>query len=153
MGILVHPNHEAEKANGVGVSTDPIYKTAGTFYLNTQLGADLVTNPNALSVPEEILLDAVSGTDDDYFVMNPSNQVPKVPDWTGILVHLPIHHSSFLLEEKVLILPLPDALSPITGGVGGGLTLRTTSNKKLLNPSFSLKYHIQALTNPRCRKV
>jgi len=100
MGILVHPNHEAEKANGVGVSTDPIYKTAGTFYLNTQLGADLVTNPNALSVPEEILLDAASGTDDDYFVMNPSNQVPKVPDWTGILVHLPIHYSSFLLEEK-----------------------------------------------------
>jgi len=40
--------------------------------------------------------------------------------------------SSFLLEEKVLILPLPDALSPITGGVGGRITLRATSNKKLL---------------------
>jgi len=35
-------------------------------------------------------------------------------------------------QKKVLILPLLDALSPITGGVGGGLTLRTTSNKKLL---------------------
>ena len=35
-------------------------------------------------------------------------------------------------KKKVLILPLLDALSPITGGVGGGLTLRTTSNKKLL---------------------
>jgi len=36
------------------------------------------------------------------------------------------------LKKKVLILPLLDALSPITGGVGGGLTLQTTSNKKLL---------------------
>lgn len=76
MGVLVHPNHENEKANGVGVSTDPIYQTEGTFYLNTQLGEDLVTNPNALSVPEEILLDAVSVTNDDFLVMNPSNQVP-----------------------------------------------------------------------------
>jgi len=38
------------------------------------------------------------------------------------------------LQKKVLILPLLDALSPITGGVGGGLTLRATSNKKLLVP-------------------
>ncbi len=76
MGVLVHPNHENERANGVGVSIDPLYQTKGTFYLNTQLGDNLITNPNALSIPEEILLDAVSATDDDYFVMNRSNQVP-----------------------------------------------------------------------------
>jgi Pyruvate phosphate dikinase, AMP/ATP-binding domain/Secretion system C-terminal sorting domain len=76
MGILVHPAFEGEKANGVGVSTDPIYQTEGTFYLNTQVGEDLVTNPTALSIPEEIILDAISVTEDDYFVMNPSNQVP-----------------------------------------------------------------------------
>jgi len=35
-------------------------------------------------------------------------------------------------KKKVLILPLLDALSPLTGGVGGGLTLWATSNKKLL---------------------
>jgi len=35
-------------------------------------------------------------------------------------------------KKKVLILPLLDVLSPITGGVGGGLTLRTISKKKLL---------------------
>ena len=35
-------------------------------------------------------------------------------------------------KKKALILPLLDARSPITGGVGGGLTLWTTSNKKLL---------------------
>jgi len=36
------------------------------------------------------------------------------------------------LKKKLAILPVLDALSPITGGVGGGLTLRETSNKKLL---------------------
>lgn len=77
MGVLVHLNYENESANGVGVSTDPIYQTEGTYYLNTQIGEDLVTNPDALSVPEEILLDAHSIGDIRYAVMQPSNQVPQ----------------------------------------------------------------------------
>jgi len=44
------------------------------------------------------------------------------------------------LQKKVLILPVPDALSPITGGVGGGLTLWTTSNKKLLGKGGLISY-------------
>jgi hypothetical protein len=76
MGVLVHPNHEQEQANGVGVSTDPVYRTEKTFYLNTQIGADLVTNPNALSVPEEMLLDAEPLTENDYVLVNPSNLAP-----------------------------------------------------------------------------
>jgi len=47
-----------------------------------------------------------------------------------------------ILDSNILILPLLDALSPITGGVGGGLTLRTTSNKKLLTIRFYEKLNI-----------
>jgi hypothetical protein len=73
MGVLVHANYEGEAANGVGVTTDPIYLTKGNYYLNTQVGENLVTNPDALSVPEEILLGAAAGS--GYTVVRPSNQV------------------------------------------------------------------------------
>jgi hypothetical protein len=73
MGVLVHPNYEGELSNGVGVTTDPIYQTADTYYLNTQVGEDLVTNPEALSIPEEILLGAAEGS--GYTIVRRSNQV------------------------------------------------------------------------------
>lgn len=71
MGVLVHPNYEGEQVNGVGVTTDPIYQTEATYYLNTQLGEDLVTNPDALSIPEEILLGARPGS--GYTIVRRSN--------------------------------------------------------------------------------
>ena len=73
MGVLVHPNFKDELANGVAVSFDPIRGTGGSYYINTQTGEDLVTNPEAHSVSEEVLLHQ-SGT---YDVLATSNQVPQ----------------------------------------------------------------------------
>ena len=72
MGVLVHPNYSDEPVNGVAVSVDPAYGTAGTHYVNSQLGEDLVTNPEAHSEPEELLLNP----DGTYTVVALSNQVP-----------------------------------------------------------------------------
>ena len=72
MGVLVHPNYSDELVNGVAVSFDPAYGTDGSYYVNSQIGEDLVTNPDAHSVPEEILLNSY-GT---HTVVAISNQVP-----------------------------------------------------------------------------
>ena len=75
MGVLCHPNYQEEKSNGVGISIDPIYETEGTFYLNTQVGESLITNPDPNSVPEEILLYEDPSQGGGYLVLRLSNLV------------------------------------------------------------------------------
>lgn len=75
MGILCHPNYTNEKVNGVGVSTDPIYNTSNSYYLNSQVDEELITNPNGSSKPEELLLNSLENEDDPYLVIQYSSHL------------------------------------------------------------------------------
>lgn len=77
MGVLCHPSYQNEKSNGVGISIDPIYQTENSFYLNTQVGESLITNPDPNSVPEEILLYENPDQAGGYLVLRLSNLVDQ----------------------------------------------------------------------------
>jgi hypothetical protein len=72
MGVLCHPNFEDEKVNGVGVSADPVYNTDSTFYLNSQLGEELITNPGS-TFPEELLVKRYPDGSNNYSVIQYSS--------------------------------------------------------------------------------
>lgn len=74
MGVLCHPNFEDEKVNGVGITTDPIYSTENRFYINSQLGEELVTNPTS-TYPEELLLNTITTENNLYAVIQYSSLV------------------------------------------------------------------------------
>ena len=97
MGVLVHPNYSDELANGVAVTFDPIYGKAGSYYVNTQLGEDLVTNPEAHSVPEEIVLNSTGS----FIVLATSNLLPpgelllSLEKLDQLREHLAVIHEEF----------------------------------------------------------
>ena len=101
MGILVHPSYQDELVNGVAVSFDPIYGREGSYYVNSQVGEDLVTNPDAHSVPEELLLGPVGGVFGPYTILGTSNQaLPGQLLMTGAQLtqlrqHLDVIHNHF----------------------------------------------------------
>lgn len=92
MGVLVHPNYENELANGVAVSDDVVYQTEGNYYFNTQVGEDLVTNPEEQSIPEEILIDWWDSK--KYRLVQTSN---RTDDGRLILTDNHLHQLSFYI--------------------------------------------------------
>ncbi len=65
MAVLIHPNYKNEKSNGVAVTKNIFDSDYRGFYVNVQLGEDLVTNPEADSIPEEMLI-SVDGLGSGY---------------------------------------------------------------------------------------
>lgn len=56
MGVLVHPNFDDELANGVALTKNIYFPTFEGYYINVQVGEDLVTNPEGTAIAEEILV-------------------------------------------------------------------------------------------------
>ncbi len=65
MGVLIHPNFDFEKANGVGVTHNIVDSNWLGYYVNAQVGEDLVTNPGVDSIPDEFLVSLLV-TSSDY---------------------------------------------------------------------------------------
>ena len=59
MGVLVHPNFDDERANGVAVTKNPFDPRFPGVYVNVQVGESLVTNPDPTAVPDELLVSAI----------------------------------------------------------------------------------------------
>ena len=101
MGVLVHPNFKEEKANGVGITAVPIYSTENNYYLNTQVGEELVTNPEGFSIPEEILLGKTGSGALGYEIIRRSNLLPNneqimtVPYLDELREYMAVIHEEF----------------------------------------------------------
>ena len=104
MGVLAHPNYSNELANGVAVSEDIVYQTRNqvggrSYYVNTQVGEDLVTNPEDESIPEELLLGPMNARNDRF--MRASNRIPdgetllNARHRTQLRRHLTMIHNTF----------------------------------------------------------
>ena len=97
MGILIHPSFSNEMVNGVAVSKNILFGAGSTarntFYLNAQIGEELVTNPEGAAVPEEILTNP-DGTEVTY--LRGSN---RVPDDTRILSRAKIRRLAGYLQS------------------------------------------------------
>ena len=78
MGILVHPSYRGEIVNGVAASFDPTPGAGdGTFYVNSQLGEDMVTNPEPHSLPEELRLGEGLAGGKNFEVIETSSLLPR----------------------------------------------------------------------------
>lgn len=120
MGVLIHPNFKDEMANGVAVTDDVVYQTIGNYYLNTQVGENLVTNPDGHSIPEEILLD---WSDSSIFrVVSTSNRKPD--------------------NERILTDKYLRELRPYLGKIHNHFSLLYTSNSQASDFAMEIEFKV-----------
>lgn len=77
MAITVHNNFDDEKVNGVAVSTDPYYFNDNAIYINSQIGNNLITNPENYAEPEEVIVEINPQSKDFYKQMRSSSLAPN----------------------------------------------------------------------------
>lgn len=65
MGVIVHPNYDDERANGVAVTKNIIDPNWIGYYVNVQAGESLVTNPEVNAIPEEFLVSLLLADTDE----------------------------------------------------------------------------------------
>lgn len=56
MGVLVHPNFDDERVNGVALTRNFYFPAFEGYFINAQIGEDMVTNPDGDATAEEVLL-------------------------------------------------------------------------------------------------
>ena len=108
MGILVHPSYQDEKVNGVAVSFDLIAGRRDYYYANSQVGEDLVTNPDALSTAEEVLLDIYGSA----ILLGASNQVAPGQRLMSNNQYLLLHDHLFVIHHHFKNLYAPESDEP-----------------------------------------
>ncbi len=77
MGVLLHPSFPDESANGVAVTRNVFDPAWPGFYINAQVGEDLVTSPEPGSIPDQLLVSAIGpeGENEVQYIRT-SNRTP-----------------------------------------------------------------------------
>ena len=130
MGVLVHPSYQDEKVNGVAVSFDLIAGRFDYYYVNSQAGEDLVTNPDALSVPEEVLLDIFGNA----ILLGPSNQVAPGQRLMSNAQLLLLHDHLFAIHHHFENLYEPESDEPFAMEIEFKITSANTLAIKQARP-------------------
>ncbi|MEN6577524.1 MAG: PEP/pyruvate-binding domain-containing protein, partial [Phycisphaerales bacterium] len=98
MGVLVHPNYDDELANGVAITKNIYDAEWPGYYVNVQVGEDLVTNPEAYSIPDEFLVADLAGV--ERYEIQYIRHSNLVPDGNNILTKAQI----FELADKMALI-------------------------------------------------
>lgn len=97
MAVLLHPNEDDERANGVAYTKNIYDPNWPGFYVNAQLGESLVTNPTPGAIPEEFLISRI-GEHGEYELQYIARS-SLVPAGTAILARADIDRLVAAMER------------------------------------------------------